>query len=117
MGSRFVGMSPPNRTISVRIWCETLNLHALNAKSLNLGASSKFPCSGCAEPPHLAVESPAERDEGEETLTEQLASYKALAENKMNLLTGKQTPRTDWQQTYWPEDFSPAAVPRSRGSV
>jgi len=47
-------------------------------------------------------------------LTEQLASYKALAENKMNLLTGKQTARTDWQQTYWPEDFSP---PRFRAPV
>lgn len=40
-------------------------------------------------------------------LTERLASYKALAENKVNLLTGKRTARTDWQQTYWPEDFSP----------
>ncbi len=47
-------------------------------------------------------------------LTEQLASYKAVAENKMNLLTGKQTARTDWQQTYWPEDFSP---PRFRAPV
>jgi thioesterase domain-containing protein len=40
-------------------------------------------------------------------LTERLASYKLVAENKVNLLTGKQTARTDWQQTYWPEDFSP----------
>jgi thioesterase domain-containing protein len=47
-------------------------------------------------------------------LTEQLASYKALAENKVNLLTGKQTARVDWQQTYWPEDFCP---PRFRAPV
>ena len=47
-------------------------------------------------------------------LVEQLASYKAVAENKVNLLTGKQTARTDWQQTYWPEDFSP---PRFRAPV
>ena len=47
-------------------------------------------------------------------LTEQLASYKSVAENKVNLLTGKQTARTDWQQTYWPEDFSP---PRFRAPV
>ncbi len=47
-------------------------------------------------------------------LTERLASYKAVAENKVNLLTGKGTPRTDWQQAYWPEDFSP---PRFRAPV
>src|SRR5258705_12489308 len=29
----------------------------------------------------------------------------------MNLLTGKQTARTDWQQTYWPGDFSPLQFP------
>ena len=40
-------------------------------------------------------------------LSEQLASYKGVAENRVNFLTGRQTPRTDWQQTYWPEDFSP----------
>lgn len=40
-------------------------------------------------------------------LAERLTSYKALAENKVNLLLGKQAARTDWQQTYWPEDFSP----------
>lgn len=47
-------------------------------------------------------------------LSEQLASCKSVAENKVNFLTGKQTPRTDWQQAYWPEDFSP---PRFRAPV
>ena len=32
----------------------------------------------------------------------------------MNLLIGKQTARTDWQQPYWPGDFSP---PRFRAPV
>ena len=29
----------------------------------------------------------------------------------MNILTGKQTARTDWQQTYWPGDFSSPQFP------
>jgi amino acid adenylation domain-containing protein len=47
-------------------------------------------------------------------LAERIASYKGAAESKVNLLTGKKTPRTDWQQAYWPEDFSP---PRFRAPV
>jgi amino acid adenylation domain-containing protein len=42
------------------------------------------------------------------TLAERLASYKRVAENKLDILRGKKTPRTDWQQVYWPEGFTPA---------
>jgi thioesterase domain-containing protein len=47
-------------------------------------------------------------------LSERLASYKNLAEKKVDLLLGKTAPRTDWEQTYWPEDFTP---PRFRAPV
>jgi amino acid adenylation domain-containing protein len=40
-------------------------------------------------------------------LTERLASYKRVAENKVDDLLGKKAPRTDWYETYWPEDFTP----------
>ena len=40
-------------------------------------------------------------------LSRRLASYKNLAERKVDLLRGKTTPRTDWEQTYWPEGFTP----------
>jgi thioesterase domain-containing protein len=41
-------------------------------------------------------------------LAERLASYKRVAENKVDHLLGKKAPRTDWYETYWPEDFTPA---------
>jgi len=41
-------------------------------------------------------------------LTERLASYKRVAENKVDILRGKKAPRTDWQEAYWPEGFTPA---------
>ena len=41
-------------------------------------------------------------------LTERLASYKGVAENKVAILRGKKASRTDWQQAYWPEDFTPS---------
>jgi amino acid adenylation domain-containing protein len=47
-------------------------------------------------------------------LRERLATYKSLAEKKVDLLLGKTAPRTDWEQTYWPEDFTP---PRFRAPV
>jgi amino acid adenylation domain-containing protein len=39
--------------------------------------------------------------------TERFASYKRVAENKVENLLGKTPPRTDWQQAYWPEGFTP----------
>jgi thioesterase domain-containing protein/acyl carrier protein len=47
-------------------------------------------------------------------LAERWASYKRVAENKVQSLVGKKTPRTDWQQAYWPENFNP---PRFRAPV
>lgn len=41
-------------------------------------------------------------------LGEKLASYKRVAENKVELLRGKQTPRPGWIETYWPKDFTPS---------
>jgi len=41
-------------------------------------------------------------------LAERFASYKRVAENKMDNLLSKKPPRTDWQETYWPEGFIPA---------
>lgn len=41
-------------------------------------------------------------------LTERLASVRQVAENKVDILLRKQTPRTDWEQTYWPEGFIPS---------
>jgi thioesterase domain-containing protein/acyl carrier protein len=40
--------------------------------------------------------------------TERLASYKQVAENKIQNLFGKKPVRSDWLQTYWPEHFTPA---------
>jgi amino acid adenylation domain-containing protein len=37
-----------------------------------------------------------------------LASYKRVAENKVQNLVGSKPARTDWQQAYWPEGFTPA---------
>jgi len=42
-----------------------------------------------------------------QSLKEKLASYKRVAGNKVQTLLGDQTPRTDWQQAYWPERFTP----------
>ena len=38
-------------------------------------------------------------------LGEQIASYKSVAENRIDILRGKKTRRTDWRETYWPEGF------------
>ncbi len=41
-------------------------------------------------------------------LAARLASFRRVAQNKVNHLAGKSSPRTDWQQAYWPEGFTPA---------
>jgi thioesterase domain-containing protein len=41
------------------------------------------------------------------SFSERLASYKRVAENKVQNLVGSKPARTDWQQTYWPEGFTP----------
>jgi thioesterase domain-containing protein len=41
------------------------------------------------------------------SLAEQLASYKRAAKNKVENLVGIKPARTDWRQTYWPENFTP----------
>lgn len=46
-------------------------------------------------------------------LSERLATYKRVAEGKVGL-RHKTTPRTDWQQAYWPGGFT---VPRFRAPV
>jgi amino acid adenylation domain-containing protein len=48
------------------------------------------------------------RQIGNLSLAERLASYKRVAENKVKNLAGSKAARTDWRQTYWPEDFTPA---------
>ncbi len=47
-------------------------------------------------------------------LTQRLASFRQVAENKVDILLRKQAPRTDWAETYWPEGFIP---PRFRAPV
>jgi len=54
------------------------------------------------------------REMRELNLAERLASYKRASENKVQNLVGNKPPRTDWQQAYWPENFSP---PRFRAPV
>jgi thioesterase domain-containing protein len=41
-------------------------------------------------------------------LSDRLASYKRVAGNKLDLVRGKKTRRTDWQEAYWPRDFTPS---------
>jgi amino acid adenylation domain-containing protein len=41
-------------------------------------------------------------------LTERLNAYRTVAKNKVDIARGKQSSRTDWQQTYWPEGFTPS---------
>jgi amino acid adenylation domain-containing protein len=36
-----------------------------------------------------------------------LASFRRVAQNKVDHLVGKSFARTDWQQAYWPEGFTP----------
>ncbi len=38
-------------------------------------------------------------------LTERLIHYVHLAGNKVQILAGKKSARTDWQQAYWPQNF------------
>jgi thioesterase domain-containing protein len=47
-------------------------------------------------------------------LADRVASYKHVAETKLDVARGKKTPRTDWRATYWPENFTP---PRFRAPV
>ncbi len=47
-------------------------------------------------------------------LADRIASYKRAAEVKVQNLRTQQPPRTDWQQAYWPEGFTP---PRFRSPV
>ena len=48
------------------------------------------------------------------SLAERLASFKRAVENKVRILVGTKASRTDWQQAYWPENFTP---PRYRAPV
>jgi len=48
------------------------------------------------------------------SVPQRIASYKRVAGNKVQSLVGVQSGRTDWQQAYWPEDFTP---PRFRAPV
>jgi amino acid adenylation domain-containing protein len=41
------------------------------------------------------------------SFSQRLASYKRVAENKVQSLAGAKTGRTDWRETYWPEGFTP----------
>jgi amino acid adenylation domain-containing protein len=41
------------------------------------------------------------------SLSEQLQVYKRAARNKLGRVTGNAPARTDWQQAYWPENFTP----------
>jgi thioesterase domain-containing protein/acyl carrier protein len=41
------------------------------------------------------------------SLSDRIASYKRVAKNKVQNLTGAIPERTDWQQAYWPEGFVP----------
>ena len=47
-------------------------------------------------------------------LSERIASFRKVAENKVDILLRKQTGRSDWEKTYWPEGFIP---PRFRAPV
>jgi len=40
------------------------------------------------------------------SMADRLASYKRVAANKAQNLAGSRPARTDWRQTYWPEDFT-----------
>ena len=42
------------------------------------------------------------------SLAERLASYTRAAGNKVQNLAGSKPARTDWRQTYWPEDYTPS---------
>jgi len=54
------------------------------------------------------------RELKDQNFVEKLASYKKLAENKVQHLKGNLPARTDWQQAYWPKDFT---APRFRAPV
>jgi len=54
------------------------------------------------------------RDIGKLSFSERLASYKRVAQNKIEQVVGTKPARTDWHQVYWPEDFTP---PRFRAPV
>ena len=47
-------------------------------------------------------------------MADRLASYKRVAANKVQSLAGSKPARTDWRQTYWPENFT---APRFRAPV
>ena len=48
------------------------------------------------------------REIGKLSFSERLASYKRIAQNKVQTLVGVKAPRMDWRQVYWPENFTPA---------
>ncbi|HEY3973268.1 MAG TPA: amino acid adenylation domain-containing protein [Candidatus Sulfotelmatobacter sp.] len=54
------------------------------------------------------------REVKKKSLSQRVASYKRVAANKVQNLVGAKSSRTDWQQAYWPEDFTP---PRFRAPV
>jgi len=41
------------------------------------------------------------------SLAQRLASYRQVAENKIQNLIGAKPARTDWRQAYWPDNFTP----------
>ena len=47
------------------------------------------------------------REIGKLSFSERLASYKRVAQNKVQTLVGVKAPRMDWRQAYWPENFTP----------
>jgi len=42
------------------------------------------------------------------SFSERLASYKRVARTKVQHVVGSKPGRTDWQQAYWPEGYTPA---------
>ena len=48
------------------------------------------------------------------SLAERLASYRRVAENKVLAATGRRPARTDWEERYWPKNFTP---PRFRAPI
>ena len=48
------------------------------------------------------------REMKNQSLAERLASYKRVATSKVQNFAGAKPVRTDWRETYWPEDFTAA---------
>jgi len=48
------------------------------------------------------------------SLAEQLSNYRRVAENRVLAASGQRLARTDWQERYWPKNFTP---PRFRAPI